>query len=55
MHMNDDTDIDEAEARRIYCQFCGMLFIPVVGRVPSLACSNCWLEIQAEIQRETPQ
>jgi streptomycin 6-kinase len=50
--MNEEQEIDDTEAKRIYCQFCGMLFVPVAGRLPSLTCLNCWLEIRAGIEAE---
>lgn len=32
------------------CGFCGMLYTPPeVPRVPSQACLNCWIEIQAQM------
>jgi streptomycin 6-kinase len=50
MHIDDE--IDDAEAKRIYCQFCFQLHTPVPGRVPSLTCSDCWLEIEAKRQAD---
>ena len=41
----------DEEAKRIYCMFCGCLFTPVPGRVPSEACLQDWLEIQAGMKK----
>ena len=32
----------------LQCQFCGSLFTPLEGRVPSQTCERCWLEIEAK-------
>lgn len=46
---------EDEKPPRFQCQFCNAWDQPVPGRVPSLTCSNCWLEIQGELQKDNEQ